>query len=447
MRSLASGSRLLCLLIGTASPALHAQEPEIAPPSREEQLHGLLAIEDPEERAGAIRSAVRGSEVADWIPVIRQFRPSPPQQAGTSRHSIELWNGEELEQTELFVHIPRAIVDEPGRQVPLILYGHGTGGSGASGPRLWSQVAEAVPAIVVAPSESGPNVGYRYSQRETHVTLSALRWALRTLPVDAHQVVMTGVSRGGHQSWDLGARFPDRFAGIAPMIGGPRVNPAEGQNNFRYLENLNALPIRDLQGLQDDARLIRNLEIAFEILEGFGADDAQFLTFADRGHSFDFGAVDWAEWIVGLRRDPLPREVVRLAARPGEGRTAWLEIAKTSRRVEDDVRLRVQASEWEKLDELGQTRYLIDFVTERTARASGRLVKRGVLEIETEQVDRIAVWLSSEMIGEDGRVQVTINGKDRRKKVVTSARVLLEDFCQRLDRRFLPVARLEWKPR
>ena len=64
-------------------------------------------------------------------------------------------------------------------------------------------------------------------------------------------VFVTGISRGGHLTWDLALRHPDLWAGCIPMIGGPRITMQNGQNNLRYLDNVVHLPIRDLQGSGD----------------------------------------------------------------------------------------------------------------------------------------------------------------------------------------------------
>jgi len=45
-------------------------------------------------------------------------------------------------------------------------------------------------------------------------------------------------SRGGHLTWDVSLRRPDRFAAIAPFIGCPRFNLVRGQNNMRFLRKI-----------------------------------------------------------------------------------------------------------------------------------------------------------------------------------------------------------------
>src|SRR6185436_14221354 len=209
---------------------------------------------------------------------------------------------------------------------PLLLAFHGTGGDGAGMASMWSGIARDAGVVVLAPSEAGPNDGYHFSERERLAALAALRWIRRRANVDENRIFATGVSRGGHLTWDLALRFPDLFAGVAPMIGSPRIAIQDGQNNMRYLENVSALPIRDLQGAKDNAAMVFCVQLAFEKLVKLGAKDAQLVLQPDEGHSFDMKAIDWKAFFAAARRDPRPARVVRSAARDREGRTAWVEI-------------------------------------------------------------------------------------------------------------------------
>jgi hypothetical protein len=76
------------------------------------------------------------------------------------------------------------------------------------------------------------------------------------------------------------------------MIGSPRFTLTEGQNNFRYIENVAQLPIRGLQGAQDDPALVWSVRHAFELLRGHAARDAELILFPELGHSFEMSAVD-----------------------------------------------------------------------------------------------------------------------------------------------------------
>lgn len=192
----------------------------------------------------------------------------------------------------------------------------------------------------------------------SQLALSALRYARRRFNVDENRIYCTGVSCGGHMVWDLALRHPDRFAAIVPMIGGPRILRANGQNNLRYLENIAHLSILDFQGSKDDKYLVANVRLAFQQLVALGSDHANLVEFPELGHAFDMGKVDWAEFFGARRRDSVPDRVVRMAAEPEESCSFWVELTEV-----DTSRVKVvpkipTSAQFETLDEMGQRRYV-----------------------------------------------------------------------------------------
>lgn len=430
---------LRSIAVAVLAGSLCAQEEDLAA-----SLARVVDVPDPGDRAAAVRTLAKESDasVDAWREAILAFHPMSSQEPGVRVERAELWNGEALETTELWVRVPKDY--DAATPHPLILQGHGTGGSGREQPHLWAAVADELGAVVVAPSESGANEGYRFSDRERQITLSAIRWGKRTFHVDEDRVFLSGISRGGHLTWDVALRFPDRFAAIAPMIGAPRLNPSDGQNNLRYLENVAHLPIRDLQGLQDDPRMIANLKMAFARLEKLGARDAELVEFPELGHSFRLDAVDWKAFLGAARRDARPQHVVRLAAREGETRAFWTEITRfDTRKVEETFRLRVQAAEWDALDEAGRREKMQNEADARTARLEATLDEPGRITVRTDGVKAFRLLLDAGMLDADGKVVVRWNGKTKRFTRREDAAVLLADFADRLDRRFLPIASVE----
>jgi hypothetical protein len=227
------------------------------------------------------------------------------------------------------------------------------------------------------------------------------------------------------------------------MIGGPRLVVDGGQNNLRYLENVRHLPIRDLQGALDDPLLLFNLRLAFEKLAALGARDAKLLEFERLGHSFDPGAVDWPAWFGAARRDPAPESVVRVAARKGESRAFWLEILRTSREVQDEFRPRVSADLWNSLDDHGRRRLVAEQAEERSARATATRTGPGTFAIESRGVTQLRLLLTEAQLGDARQVTVTWNGKVRKASANRPRQVLLREFVERFDRRFLPVVAVE----
>src|SRR4030095_4480732 len=214
-------------------------------------------------------------------------------------------------------------------------------------------------------------------------TMSALGWARRKSNVDERRIFAAGISRGGHLVWDLALRYRDRFAAIAPMIGGPRLVIGAGQNNLRFLHNILDLPIRDLQGAKDDPRLVADVRYAFTRLKSLGAKDAQLAEFPELGHWFEFDAVNWRELLERAARDPIPKRVVRACTRLEEARAWWVEVLAVARNVSDEFTPQITQVQWNALGDDGKRRWMNEEAERRTARLDvtmdkpGRFVAKG----------------------------------------------------------------------
>jgi dienelactone hydrolase len=308
---------------------------------------------------------------------------------------------------------------------------------------MWGRIARDAGLVVLAPSEAGANDGYHFSERERLAALAALRWVRRRVNVDENKVFATGVSRGGHLAWDLALRHPELFAGIAPMIGGPRITISQGQNNLRYVENVARLPIRDLQGAKDDPALVASVQLAFEKLRSFGASDAQLFLHPDLGHSFDMKAVDWKAFFASVRRGPRPERVVRAAAKEDEGRAFWLEVTAFSPSVDETFVPEVSELKWAGMSEDERRRYLVAQCEQRTARLEVQRYGVGRFSGRSTGVKRFRLLLTSDDFDSKQDLELTWNGDVTKKRLRASSTVLLAEFAERFDRTFLPVAELE----
>lgn len=415
-----------------------APQEEVLP--LEADLQGLVRLQTPDGRAARAASLARRSDVDldDWLAAMRSFGTFLSDEAGSRVERVQLHVGDAVEDTELHLVVPESY--EPETPSPLLLAFHGTGGDGSYMAEMWAGVAERTGMIVVAPSEAGPNGGYAFSQRERDAAFAALRWARLEFNVDEDAIFATGVSRGGHLSWDLALRYPGTLAGIAPMIGSPRVNHQNGQNNIRYLDNVLDLPIRDLQGVGDDPRMIFNLKFVFARLEEREASDAELFLQEGLGHSFRMEAVDWGEFFSSNRRTAVPTRVRRAVARKGEGRAFWVEVLETKDPVMEDFAIPL-TNRWKKADEDEQRQILQQAADKRTALLDVRLSGPFRYEAKVGKgIESFRLLLPRRAFQEGKALDVKFNGKRVRRRPKASKLLLLSEFAERFDRRFLPVA-------
>ncbi len=424
-----------------------------------EALVELVDLADPALRRKAASELAKRKhiELQHWLQAASAFGAFEATAPGYGSAQVDLWVGDGIEATHLHWYVPTSY--KPLRASGVIVAAHGAGGDGSSMVRLWREVAESLGLLVLAPTEAGANAGYAFSERERLSLLAALRWFRRNFNVDENRIHLTGISRGGHLCWDLASRHPGVWASVVPMIGGPAFLPGE-RNNLRLVENLAHLPLRQLQGMRDDPRLIRNLRVAFDKLALASAANARMIEFAELGHDFRLQEVDWAAFFGEARRQPLGKSFQVRSARKGEGAAYWVAIDRLSSAVKEEHRPRVDAKEWNALDEEGQMRLWQAGLDQHTAMVDAHFLQEGQIELRQRGVKRLRILLPQSMLGEKNQMEALLvdlekradlraKGRDiskaekrSRKKLAPKSAVLLSYFAEHFDRSFLPVA--EW---
>lgn len=130
------------------------------------------------------------------------------------------------------VHVPRGW--HPGG--PTLLFLHGRGECGSDGQlQLAVGLAPALlrapsdwPFLVVFPQKPSPDEDWEHYERQV---LSILERAQTKYGADPARTAITGLSQGGHGSWELARRNPLRFRAVAPLCGYAAA-PAQGWAKF-----------------------------------------------------------------------------------------------------------------------------------------------------------------------------------------------------------------------
>jgi predicted peptidase len=121
---------------------------------------------------------------------------------------------------------------------PLILFLHGLGESGSDGRK---QVAVGLgPAIkkserafgFIAVFPQSQKRSWQASSEDGQRALGILDEVTAAYRVDAKRVYLTGLSMGGYGTWSLAAKYPDKWAAIAPVCGGGNPENAERIKNI-----------------------------------------------------------------------------------------------------------------------------------------------------------------------------------------------------------------------
>jgi predicted peptidase len=218
------------------------------------------------------------------------------------------------------VYVPRAYALDTEQRFPVILFLHGAGERGDDGlaqtevglgPAL-RRYPSRYPAIVVFPQAPRDSA---WTGRVAEAAMAALEQTEREFRTDPERVYLTGISMGGHGTWYLAYRHPDRFAAIAPVCGfidwrfGGRdvtvVPPADGDPFEALARRLASVPTWIFHGEADPAVPVEQSRRAAKAFEAAGAADVRYSELPGIGHNaWDpaYASPGFAEWLFAQRR-------------------------------------------------------------------------------------------------------------------------------------------------
>lgn len=142
---------------------------------------------------------------------------------------------------------------------------------------------------------NGPPEGWSEMDAEVMAMVDA---TLRDFKGDSKRVYLTGLSYGGFGTWYFGAKYPHKFAAIAPIVG------------YGYLEQAAAiakakLPVWCFAGGRDPAVPPQFFYAAMNELDRLGGVEYRFTIEADLGHLAwvrIYGGQDLYDWLLAHSR-------------------------------------------------------------------------------------------------------------------------------------------------
>ena len=194
------------------------------------------------------------------------------------------------------LHVPATYKDDAEKKWPMLVFLHGSGERGEvldlvkmHGPPKLAERGEDLPFITVSPQCP---LGENWLPRQVVDLVDSLSAVYR---VDPDRIYLTGLSMGGFGTWDLAARYPHKFAAIAPICGGG--DPATA-HRFAHL------PTWVFHGALDSSVPIAESQAMVDALTELDAD-VRFTIYPEAGHdswteSYDNPAL--YEWFLSHQR-------------------------------------------------------------------------------------------------------------------------------------------------
>lgn len=409
MRVLIRSLALAALLAGVA-PA-EGLDPEIA--ARWLQAGTL----EPEEAVAAWREAKLEPEAV--LKLVQELAPEADEALAPGTHTVQLTDGAER-TSDAYLFVPEGAAEDGSYRVLIFL--HGIGGNSERAFKAGCQLAPEH-TIVIGPSSIRPPDDEPYEDLRTAsrygvnvmkrfktwwryqpdaFPLQALRFVRSRFRVDHDGVILAGYSMGGFGTWNLGLRYHDRFAGIAPMAGGiSREEFALGTDELSrsLLGNVRGTPTWFLHGDEDEVvpvkfdRTTRDQLKAEKIPHTYHEvkGGKHVLTGFMQGNAL---TEELRIWISAQERDPHPQRVEHYAIGAYHGGAYWVRLD------EIDERARVLA-----------------------------IGKKRSIQVLAEGVRRFTVFLDPEVVDADKRITVSVNGKKAAKaKVKPSLEAIAESL-------------------
>ncbi len=362
----------------------------------------------------ALRTPSRGAPGIDLGKVVDR----------TSKSDLD---GEEFQYA---VHLPADY--DPSKPWPLLITLHGANGNGTDWIRTWVRTA-GTRYILVAPTTPR----HTWSARQGHYyVLTALREMTEKLNVDPDRVYLDGMSMGAGGTFRLAEHFPDHWAAIGPRCNVPDIRQKKDKSYVTMLaENYRMVPTYWVVGAKDERipiEMARAAKVDLDAAKG----ELVYKEFPDGGHDWSLEKDEVVlEWYDKHARVPYPEELVWKSYEKIFARAWWVEVTK---RTEPPPLIMVH------LDMKGQES------ERRTELRPPTLVKAkrkgNAIEITTEEVKELRVYLDDAMVDLDKPVTLSVNGRKLHDGVVKrSLDTLIEEAHKRRDSSMLFSAAIDLK--
>ena len=245
-----------------------------------------------ESAAGdAFREAAMGAVEPDTSLPILSAAAGPGQQAYYSEEA----------QLDYLLHIPAQYEPNAQQEWPLLIYLHGAIDAinidvvRKQGLFAVLEDKKDLPFIIISPRVLG---GYEFwGEQESIAALDRLLAEIENkLPIDASRIYLTGASAGGYGTWEIGLRYPDRFAALAPVMGYYGW-PFSVPENICDLQDV---PVWAFHGAKDEKLPLEVEQQIVDALQDCGGN-VEFTVFPDGGHDIDeevYAGQELYDWLL-----------------------------------------------------------------------------------------------------------------------------------------------------
>lgn len=183
------------------------------------------------------------------------------------------------------------------KEVPLILFLHGSGETGTDGQKpVKAGIGNAIkkqektfPFIVIFPQSQKRT--WQADSGDAQRALDILAEVQKEYKVDPKRIYLSGLSMGGYGTWSVAAKYPQRWAAIVPICGG---------GNPKDAATIKDIPCWCFHGDADKAVPVQKSREMMEALKAAGGTP-RYTEYPGVGHnSWDkaYGTKELYDWLL-----------------------------------------------------------------------------------------------------------------------------------------------------
>jgi poly(3-hydroxybutyrate) depolymerase len=394
------------------------------------ELASRAVREDDKDRRSALVAQLKKFDVVAVEKILRSPSRGPsPLELGRilERSSKSDLDGEEFQYA---IQVPAAY--DPSKAWPLLITLHGAGGNGPDWIHTWARTA-GPKYVLVAPTTPR----HTWAARQGHFyVLTALRETVDALNIDPDRVFVDGMSMGAGGAFRLAEHFPDRWAAIGPRCDVPDIRQKKDKTYVTMLaENYRMVPVYWVLGAKDEKIPIEMGRAARTDLEA-AKGELVYREFPEGGHDWSLEKDELVlDWYDKHSRVAYPEELIWKSYEKIFARAWWVEVTK---RTEPPplvvVHQDMKGAESERRTEL------------RPPALVKAKRKGNAIDLATEEVREVRIYLDDAMVDLDKPVVITVNGRKLHEATVKrSMDVLVDEAHKRRDGSMLFSASVDLK--
>ena len=172
-------------------------------------------------------------------------------------------------------YVPDDYRADRSRKWPLLLFLHGAGERGSDlelvklhGPPKLIEAGRKFPFVVISPQCP---LDSRWMPAALEALIDSIQPRYR---IDAARIYVTGLSMGGHATWELAVRHPERYAAVIPVCGVGDPSRAH---------RLRDLPLWAFHGALDDVVPLSGSQHMIDAIKAAGGNP-RFTIYPQAGH-------------------------------------------------------------------------------------------------------------------------------------------------------------------